>query len=76
MEIAAWFIGLGLCASGGIRLILTIAAFIGLKGANKLGTAKGDQVQKNEDMMAGFKKKILIYGAMVIVGAILLLVFK
>ena len=67
--------GLVFAIAGGWRLIWRVSAILGLLGANKLGTAKGEQVEQNRQNIEKMKKGIP--GALIIsaLGIILFFVF-
>ena len=68
-------VGFFLLLSGGWRLLWRLPLMLGLKGANKLGTAEGDQVVENEKNLAAMKEGIPTAIVMLVLGAILVYFF-
>ena len=68
----AWFIGLFLAVSGGLKLLIRLPLIIGLLGANKLGTAKDGQIDENKDNIHAMKEGLPAAALMIVVGIILI----
>lgn len=78
MKEYAWLleiVGFFLLLSGGWRLLWRLPLMLGLKGANKLGTAEGEQVAENEKNFAAMKEGISTAVVMIIIGAVLVYFF-
>lgn len=77
MEEIWWveFIGFFLILNGAWRLIWLFPMIVGLFGANRLGTAKGDQVKENERNTEAMKKRIPLALLLLIAGLVLVYLF-
>ncbi|MFT4968277.1 MAG: hypothetical protein ACI9O4_000004 [Chitinophagales bacterium] len=77
MEEIWWLelIGYILIINGAWRLIWRFPMIVGLFGANKLGTAKGDQVEENEKNMSEMKKGLPWAIGMLVVGLVVVYLF-
>lgn len=72
-----WFeiLGFLLALNGAWRLLWRLPLILGLLGANKLGTAKGDQVNENERNMEEMKKGIPLAIVLLVAGVALIYFF-
>lgn len=69
-----WFIGLIIAIGGGLRFLFSGSVILGLLGANKLGTAKDDQVIENEKNLKEYKGKLLLGIAGIGIGLLLIFI--
>ena len=70
LEILGYFLAL----NGAWRLLWRLPLILGLLGANKLGTAKGDQVDENKKNVDEMKEGIPL-GLLMLIAGILLIYF-
>ncbi len=68
-------VGYLLAVMGGWRILWRIPMLLGLMGANKLGTAKGSQVEENKGNIEAMKKGIPFALVLLIVGLALIFIF-
>lgn len=68
-------IGFILLLNGAWRLLWRFPMILGLFGANKLGTAKGDQIKTNEENVKEMKKGIPFAILMLVIGGLLVYFF-
>lgn len=68
-------LGFLLALNGAWRLLWRLPLILGLLGANKLGTAKGDQVNENERNMEEMKEGIPLAIVLLVAGVALIYFF-
>lgn len=68
-------VGFILLLNGAWRLLWRFPLIIGLLGANKLGTAKGDQIDENKKNVEEMKKGLPLALFMLILGGVLVYFF-